>query len=105
MLKGNINLVQIADSQHSPPQYCFPGYGGVKEGGKKLCEFIDPVHKLDVGEGPQHPLIVLIFDKSHILTNTPKKLSLDFVFRVVSHFARHYWSTHLHPLPFYSGKI
>ena len=70
--KGNVNYVQTANSKHSPPWYCFPGYGGVKEGGKKLCEFIDPDCKLDVGEEPWHPLIILIFDESHILTNTPK---------------------------------
>jgi hypothetical protein len=73
MLKGNVETVTTADSKRSPPRYCFPGYGGVKEGGGKICEFIDPDRKLDAAEGPRHPLVILIFDESQILTNTPEQ--------------------------------
>ncbi len=70
MVKGNVEPVKTAKSTTvSPPQYCFTGYGGVQQGGEKLCKFIDLLFKLNVGEGPWHPLIILIFDESHILTN------------------------------------
>jgi hypothetical protein len=40
--------------------------------GLKLCKLIDPENKLDVGSGPRHPLVILAFDESHILTDLLK---------------------------------
>jgi hypothetical protein len=44
----------------------------VAEAGMKLSRFIDPKRLLYSRNGPQHPLVILSFDESHVLTDTPK---------------------------------
>lgn len=46
---------------------------GVTEAGKELCQFIDPHSLLDSNNGPRWPLVILAFDKSHVLMDNPKR--------------------------------
>src|ERR1700748_3033955 len=45
---------------------------GVREAGDNLCHFFDRHRVLDSQEGPRRPLVILAFDESHVLTDTPK---------------------------------
>ena len=63
----------------SPPRYIFESAGdgynpgdGVTEAGEELCRFIDSNRVLDSRDGSRRPLVLLSFDESHILTDTPK---------------------------------
>jgi hypothetical protein len=63
----------------SPPRYIFESVGdgynpgdGVTEAGEELCRFIDSNRVLDSRDGSRRPLVLLSFDESHILTDTPK---------------------------------
>ncbi|KAI0255536.1 hypothetical protein BJV78DRAFT_1176571 [Lactifluus subvellereus] len=53
-----------------------PGYQHrgerVTKAGIKLSRFVDPKGLLDSPKGPRHPLVILAFDESHILTDTPR---------------------------------
>ncbi|KAI0250558.1 hypothetical protein BJV78DRAFT_1218537 [Lactifluus subvellereus] len=53
-----------------------PGYQHrgerVTKAGIKLSRFVDPKGLLDSAEGPRHPLVILAFDESHTLTDTPR---------------------------------
>jgi hypothetical protein len=48
---------------------------GVVEAGMKLSRLIDPKELLDPTTGPRHPLVILSFDESHVLTDIPKNQS------------------------------
>jgi len=61
------------DNTDSPPRYVYKNWGGVKEAGKKLCQFIDPGSLLDSKKGSRRPLIILAFDESHTLADIPKR--------------------------------
>jgi hypothetical protein len=60
-----------------PTKYSFPSpykykNEGVEEAGSKLSRFVDPKKLLNPATGPRHPLVILSFDESHTLTDTPK---------------------------------
>jgi hypothetical protein len=63
--------VQALDKKEGPPLYKYKNEG-VVEAGTKLSRFIDPKQLLDSPDGPRHPLVILSFDESHTLTDTPK---------------------------------
>ncbi|KAI0295042.1 hypothetical protein B0F90DRAFT_1820770 [Multifurca ochricompacta] len=54
----------------SPSPYAVDG-NGVREAGLELCQFVDPEGCLDLLEGPRRPLVILAFDESHVLGDTP----------------------------------
>jgi hypothetical protein len=62
--------VQALDKKEGPPLYKYKNEG-VVEAGTKLSRFIDPKQLLDSPDGPRHPLVILSFDESQILTDTP----------------------------------
>ena len=45
---------------------------GPRDAGERLCWFIDPRKVLRPATGPRRPLVVLVFDEAHILTDNPQ---------------------------------
>jgi hypothetical protein len=66
--------VQVLKNKNDPPLYKCKNEG-VVEAGMKLSLLIDPNRLLDLANGARHPLVILSFDESHILTDTPKNQS------------------------------
>jgi hypothetical protein len=66
--------VQTLNENNDPPLYKYENEG-VAEAGLKLSRLIDPKQLLDSAKGPRHPLLILSFDESHILTDIPKNQS------------------------------
>jgi hypothetical protein len=66
--------VQESKKESDPPIYKYKNEG-VLEAGMKLSRFIDPKQLLDPATRLRHPLVILSFDESHILTDTPKDQS------------------------------
>jgi hypothetical protein len=67
--------VQILRSKNGGPAHYQHRNQGVAEAGTKLSRFVDPKELLDSTKGPRHPLVILAFDESHTLTDTPRDKS------------------------------
>lgn len=65
----DISKFEIDDKQaqetNTPRRY-------IKDSGERLCKFLDRGGVLDSSTGPRRPLVILSFDESHVLTDTPK---------------------------------
>ncbi|KAI0295063.1 hypothetical protein B0F90DRAFT_1940148 [Multifurca ochricompacta] len=61
---------RVHKENRSPSPYAVDG-NGVREAGLELCQFVDPEGCLDPLEGPRRPLVILAFDESHVLGDTP----------------------------------
>ncbi|KAI0295652.1 hypothetical protein B0F90DRAFT_1750078 [Multifurca ochricompacta] len=61
---------RVHNENRSPSQYAVDG-NGVREAGLELCQFVDPDGCLDPLEGSRRPLVILAFDESHVLGDTP----------------------------------
>jgi len=51
-------------------RYISKGHG-LNDAGEKLCRFIDKRSVLDSQIGPRRPLVILVFDEAHVLTDNP----------------------------------
>jgi hypothetical protein len=68
------SVLAAGEGKDSRPVYKY-GNEGVLDAGAKLSLFVDPYKLLDSSQGPRHPLVILTFDESHMLTETPRNKS------------------------------